>query len=234
MWPRFAGVFLSSSLHPRGSHLRGGMATLAAARKLFEAHLPWSRRVADSALRRLGAATDPDEVRQVAQVETWERALVFDPSKWRRKPAGDPFEIFAYPAVYGACLAVGYRGGIGGRWRHDGQPIQILRLAQLSDDMPAGAIPQDGLATSPNQARIDQLLDAAHRSGVIAAVLEELPKTERWIVAEHYLGGVSLSAIAESLHRSRATVSSLHARSLHLLRLALDRRGIRSAGALCS
>ncbi len=135
------------------------------------------------------------------------RALAFDPARWQVPPAGDPFELFAYPTVYGACLMVGYRGSAG-----------RATFRQTS-------IPAD-LATSPNQRAVEQSIDATRRSTVIAEILAELPKTERHIIAEHYLGGMRLSVIAESLHTSPANISRIHSRALSLLRVAVARRGL--------
>lgn len=183
------------------------MAPLAVARRLFDDHRDWALAVAGSAIRRIGGCVEADEVRQAAQVATWDRALAFDPARWKVQPAGDPFELFAYPTVYGACLMVGYRGPAG-------------RATFRQSPLPAD------LATSPNQGVVDRSIDSTRRGRVIAEILAELPKTERHVIAEHYLGGVTLSAVAASLHTSPANISRIHSRALSLLRVAVARRGL--------
>jgi RNA polymerase sigma factor (sigma-70 family) len=193
------------------------MATLAAARLLFERQRPWALSVAGAALRRIGPKADGEELRQVAQVATWERALAFEPGRWTIRPIGDPFQLYAYPSVYGACLMAAYRGAAGRATTRDGDAVGFLPI-EAADDAP----------TCGGQCLVDSAIDGHHRTQTILAILDELPKRERHLVAEHYLGGVSLSAIAESLHTSPASVSRIHASALGMLRNAVARRGMRA------
>lgn len=192
------------------------MATLAVARVLFERHQQWAISIAGAALRRIGPQADAEELRQVAQVSTWERALAFDPSRWTIKPAGEPFQIFAYPTVYGACLMSGYRGAAGRARTRDGV---FVGFAPIDDN---------SHAVAGGQLAVDDSIDAHHRKQLILAILDELPKRERFLVAEHYLSGVSLSAIAASWHTSPASVSRIHASALGMLRNAMARRGMKA------
>jgi RNA polymerase sigma factor (sigma-70 family) len=193
------------------------VATLTAARQLFARHQQWALSVAGAALRRLGTAADGEEIRQVAQVTTRERALAFDPRRFTVKPAGNPFQIYAYPSVYGACLMSGYRGASGRAKTRNGEFIGFAPIEAAEDARTCGG-----------QCAIDTAIDGHHRKQIVLAILDELPKRERYLVAEHYLGGVSLSAIAESLHTSPASVSRIHASALGMLRTAVARRGLKA------
>jgi RNA polymerase sigma factor (sigma-70 family) len=214
------------------------MASLSAARAIFARHEQWALSIAGAALRRIGPLADAEELQQVAQVTTWERALVFDPKRWTVKPNGEPFQIFAYPTVYGACLMSGYRGQAGRARTSEGGFIQFTSIGRpgpkgrgslgrrLSWNVP---LAEDYEPTSrSNQIDVEEDIDGHHRRRLILAILEELPKRERYLVSEHYLGGVSLSAIAVSLHTSPASVSRIHASALGMLRNAAARRGVKA------
>lgn len=191
------------------------MASLAAARKLFDKHLPWSRIVALAAVRRIGSHADGDELRQVAAVKTWDCALAFDPRRWTQKPNGDPFQIFAYPAVWGECIKAGTRGLAGNSKTAQGDHVQMLSI-----DV------QEQFAHQPNQLAVDEAQHSQARHTLIASVLGDLPKRERHVIAEHYLGGMPFCEIAVSLHTSPASISRIHTDGLRLLREALGRRGV--------
>lgn len=216
------------------------MASHAVAQKLFARHQQWALSVAGAALRRIGPQADGEEIRQVAQVATWERALAFNPRLWTVKPAGNPFQIYAYPSVYGACLMVGLRGSTGRAKTANGKWVGLVSTD--STEAPKGLIeggegkyysriglsPSETPVSGPNQCSVDTAIDASTRRELIVAILHELPKRERYLIAEHYLGGVSLSAIAESLFTSPSSVSRIHANALNLLRVAVARRGMKA------
>lgn len=193
------------------------MACLSVARDLFERNRQWALSVAGAALRRIGPHADGEEIRQVAQVATWERALEFDPRRWIVAPSGDPFQLYAYPSVHGACLMAGYRGAAGRSRNRSGEFVGFAPI-EAADDSPAVG----------EQVAVDEAIDGHQRARMIAAILDELPKRERFLVAEHYLGGVQLSAIAVSWHTSPASVSRIHASALAMLRTAAARRGIKA------
>lgn len=193
------------------------MASLVVARDLFERNQQWALSVAGAALRRLGSRADGEEIRQVAQVTTWERALAFDPRRWAVPPKGDPFQLFAYPSVHGACLMAGYRGVSGRARTRDGEFVGFCPI-EAADENPI----------SGGQTAVDDAIDGHQRTQLIASILHELPKRERHLVAEHYLGGVQLAVIAESWHTSPASVSRIHASALGMLRAAAARRGMRA------
>lgn len=190
---------------------------LAAAQRLFERHRDWALSVAGAALRRIGPQADGEEIRQVAQVETWRKALAFDPKRFTVAPAGDPFQLYAYPAVYGACLMIGYRGAAGRARTRDGGFVEFSPIEAA-----------DRSAICGDQASVDSAIDRHQRHALIVEILHELPKRERHLIAEHYLAGVPLTAIAESLHTSPASVSRIHASALGMLRNAVARRGLRA------
>jgi len=194
------------------------MPSIAEAAKIFEANREWALSVAGSVLRRLGSRADGQEIRQVAQITTWERAKSFDPRRWRVKPIGDPFQIYAYPSVHGACLRAGFSGVAGRARTQDGGFVTFAPIESA----------EETAAEHRGQTSIDLSIDAANRRRVIASLLADLPKRERHLIAEHYLGGASLSAVATSLHRSPATASTIHAQALNLLRQAAVRRGIKA------
>lgn len=193
------------------------MTNLDAANKLFERHRDWSLAVAGCAIRRIGPQADREEIQQVAQAATWERALAFDPARWTRKPRGDPFQLYAYPSVYGACLMTGYRGAAGRAKAPGGGYVAFIPLETAVETAAPG-----------EQAAVEVSIDGACLRRLIALLIDELPKRERWLVAEHYLGGASLAAIAESLHTSPSSVSRIHAEALRLLRLAAERHGMKA------
>ncbi len=193
------------------------MAPLAVALDLFERKRDWALSVAGAALRRLGSRADGEEVRQVAQVTTWERALAFDPRRWAVAPKGDPFEIFAYPSVHGACLMAGYRGVSGRARTRVGEFVGFAPI-EAAEEAPVGG----------GQLAVDDAIDGDQRRRLIASMLHELPKRERYLVAEHYLGGVQLAVIAESWHTSPASVSRIHASALGMLRTAAARHGVKA------
>ena len=192
------------------------MACLSAARDLFARNRQWALSVAGAALRRIGPQADGEEIRQVAQVTTWERAIAFDPGRWTIAPSGDPFQLYAYPAVHGACLMAGYRGAAGRGRTRCGEFVGFSPI-EAADDAPSAG----------GQADVDEAIDHHRRARLIAILLDELPKRERYLIAEHYLGGVQLSVIAESWHTSPASVSRIHASALAMLRTAAARRGMR-------
>jgi RNA polymerase sigma factor (sigma-70 family) len=195
------------------------MATLAAARRLFERNRNWALAIAGSALRRLGARADGDEIRQVAQVKTWDCALAFDPRRWTVAPAGDPFQLYAYPTVYGSCLMAGYRGQAGRAKSATGEYIAFAPVEAA-----------EGIASGGDA--LDERLGRAAQRKAIADLLVDLPPRERHLIAEHYLAGASLTSIAVSMHRSPATAAAVHARALRLLREAATRRGMTLAAWL--
>jgi RNA polymerase sigma factor (sigma-70 family) len=196
------------------------MATLQVARRLFSANLEWSRSIALLALRRIGSRqADGEELRQVAAVRTWECALAFEPRRWPKPPQGDPFQLYAYQPVLGACLDAGLRAN-GRKQTQDGAWPQFAGIEA------AAALPAVTALTG------DDRLQSQSRRRVCLAVIADLVGEEREVITEHYLGGVSLTAIAERLGVSPASVSRIHARGLAQLREAMQRRGIQAVALL--
>jgi DNA-directed RNA polymerase specialized sigma24 family protein len=154
-------------------------------------------------------------------VTTWERALAFDPSRWTVRPQGNPFQLYAYPSVYGACLMSGYRGASGRAKTQGGAWIQISAISGTAEP-----------PTKGGQDVVDTAIDDGKRTLLIVELLHELPKRERYVIAEHYLGGVPLASIAESLHTSRSSITRIHLAGLDLLRLAVARRGVKTGAWL--
>lgn len=194
------------------------MMALATAQRLYEENREWAAKVANSVLRRVSSpAIERDELHQIAQVKTWDCAITYDPRRWTIAPAGDPFQLFAYPTVSGACMMAAYRPTGRGKAR-GGASVQ---MEPITDH-----------ATPANQGDVDEALQSGARRELLLDIIHELPKIERHLITEHYLGGVRLVAVAESLHTSQANVSRIHARALGLLRESLSRRGMSSDGWL--
>jgi len=207
------------------------MSSLAVAHNLYERHQEWALSIAGSALRRIGPRADAEELRQVAQAMTFERALAYDPRRFTTIPVGNnrpeyhgprcrsrQFELYAYPSVYGACLMSGYRGASGRAKASDGSYIAFSPLDTARE-----------VAGNPGeQAAIEASIDRAAQIGLIVSILHDLPKAARYVIEEHYLTGMSLKSIAESLHTSQSSVSRIHAEALSLLRSAVSSRGLKA------
>jgi RNA polymerase sigma factor (sigma-70 family) len=189
------------------------MASVAVATKLFEIYSPWSNGVARTAVRRIGAKAEIGELQSIAAAKTWERLLAFQPHRWQRMPQGDPFEVFAWPTVYGACLQAGFRG-LSGRAQSSAGEYFVLESID------------EATSLAGQSADIDGAIDRHRKRELLADAIGLLPDQERRVLTEHYFGEISLSEIAAALYTSPSSVSRIHANGLRLMREMLRTRGL--------
>lgn len=218
----------------------GGPARL----KIFEAYLPFSRRIAASVRRRRpGTDVDMDDLRQYAAEGLLQAIDRFDPDK------GAPFEAFASRRVSGCVI-----DGIGAlnearrqsslRNRMRAERARSLRgrdpgelsagdalqaLSDLAVELALGFMLDDAAAAAEieREARSPGAYESLAWTETVqrlAAALDTLPEPETTIIRLHYLEGLEFARIADTLSLSRGRVSQIHASALQRLRKRLPRQ----------
>lgn len=211
--------------------------------KLFEAYLPFSRRVAAQVRReRPGADLDIDDLRQSAAEALLQAIDRFDPAR------GAAFEAFAARRIAGAVIdgvgqASELRRQISVRNRMRAERARSLApadpdrlstdealkaLTELAVGLAMGFMLEDAAlaSRSDQEARTPNAYESlawGETVRTLAAALEGLPEQERTIVRLHYLEGLEFSRIADTLDLSRGRISQIHAAALQRLRKRLPR-----------
>jgi RNA polymerase sigma factor for flagellar operon FliA len=211
--------------------------------RIFEAYLPFSRRVAARVRReRAGADLDMDDLRQYAAEGLLQAIDRFDPDR------GKAFEAFAARRIAGSVIdgigahsesrrQAAFRNRVRVERARSLRPADpdrlsaaeaLQALADLAADLAIGfmldeaaILPDIGSeAASPNAYESVAWADTVRR---MAAALETLPDQERTVIRLHYLQGLEFARIADTLSLSRGRVSQIHASALQRLRTRLPK-----------
>ena len=217
----------------------GGPARL----RLFEAYLPFSRRIAAQVRRdRPGADLDIEDLRQTAAEALLQVLDRFDPSR------GAAFEAFAARRIAGAVIdgiaqTTELRRQISTRNRIRAERARSLApahperlsagdalqaLSDLAVDLALGFMLEDAaLSGGPEQeSRAPNAYESLAWTDTVKRVtqaLERLPEQERTVIRLHYLQGLEFSRVADTLGLSRGRISQIHAAALQRLRTRLPR-----------
>jgi len=188
---------------------------------LTERYLPLARSIAASVFKsRLDDSVAFDDFLQYARMGLMQAVERFDPKR------GIVFEAFAARRVRGAILnsyAERRRERLRSIKEHSGgDRLQYLVrvtvtaaiAAMLDEEFEEPA--DEAVASNPYaSAELSQLGQA------LWGYMASLPERQRFIVQQHYVGGLEFQDIAQQLQLSKGRVSQLHAQALEQLRAAL-------------
>lgn len=210
--------------------------------RIFEAYLPFSRRIAARIRKeRPGADLDMDDLRQYAAEGLLQAMDRFEPER------GIAFEAFAARRIAGCII-----DGIGASSESRRQSavrnrIRAERTRSLSPDNVDRLSTADALQVLADLAvslAVGFMLDEAAVLGEtpvapgpsaydsvawtdtvkrMVSAIETLPEQERTVVRLHYLEGLEFARIADTLSLSRGRISQVHAAALDRLRRRLPR-----------
>lgn len=210
--------------------------------RIFEAYLPFSRRIAARIRKeRPGADLDMDDLRQYAAEGLLQAMDRFEPER------GIAFEAFAGRRISGCII-----DGIGASSESRRQSavrnrIRAERTRSLSPDNVDRLSTADALQVLADLAvslAVGFMLDEAAVLGEapvapgpsaydsvawtdtvkrMVSAIETLPEQERTVVRLHYLEGLEFARIADTLSLSRGRISQVHAAALDRLRRRLPR-----------
>lgn len=210
--------------------------------RLFELHLPFSRRVASHLRRqRAGADLDMGDLYQYAAEGLLQAIDRFDADR------GSTFEGFARRRIAGCVI-----DGIGesselrrqlsfrnrarterlrslspGQARSGSSSDALQALGDLALELALGFMLDDAAASSGEAIdRSPSGYESAAWSDTVARVVAAvtgLPDPEGLIVRHHYLEGLEFARIADTLSLSRGRVSQIHSAALARLRKTLPR-----------
>lgn len=210
--------------------------------RIFEAYLPFSRRIAARIRKeRPGADLDMDDLRQYAAEGLLQAMDRFEPER------GIAFEAFAARRIAGCII-----DGIGASSESRRQSavrnrIRAERTRSLSPDNVDRLSTADSLQALADLAvslAVGFMLDEAAVLGEtpvapgpsaydsaawndtvkrMVSAIETLPEQERTVVRLHYLEGLEFARIADTLSLSRGRISQVHAAALDRLRRRLPR-----------
>lgn len=216
--------------------------------RLIETYRTYAHALAAEVLRQF-PTVNKDDVRGTAELGLVEAANSFDPSR------GVLFKTFAYyrirGAIYDGLRKMGWFAKDAARLRFESGANDYLK--DRAESNPANGTPQDtyqelkettsavlntyflslGSVTeelpevgvpSPEARYLNE-----ERNEKLRVALSHLPPRNRQVLEEYYFRDQTLEAIGERLGLSKSWTSRLHAKSLELLRGALERAGLSSA-----
>lgn len=211
--------------------------------RIFEAYLPFSRRIAARIRKeRRGADLDLDDLRQHAAEGLLQAIDRFDVSR------GSPFEAFASRRIAG-CVIDGISASSEVRRQYAfrnrvraertrsflpddadrlSTPDALQALADLAVSLAIGfmldeaAISSSGERQAEGPSAYESVAWSETVQKMISA-LQSLPDQERTVVRLHYLEGLEFARIADTLSLSRGRVSQIHSAALERLRKRLPR-----------
>lgn len=210
---------------------------------LFDAYLPFARRIAASIRReRGGADLDLNDLRQYAVEGLLQAIDRYDVDR------GVPFEAFALRRIRGSVLdgiaesseqrrQSSFRRRIRSERARSLAPADPDRLsssqamqalADLAVDLALGFMLDDAAvgqgeeprSREPNAYESVAWADTVRR---VAEAVDALPEQEQRVVRLHYLEGLEFARIADIVGLSRGRVSQIHAAALQRLRKRLPR-----------
>ena len=210
--------------------------------RIFEAYLPFSRRIAARIRKeRPGADLDMDDLRQHAAEGLLQAMDRFEPER------GIAFEAFAARRISG-CIIDGIgassesrrqsavRNRIRAERTRSLSPDNVDRLstadalqalADLAVSLAVGFMLDEAAVlgdapVAPGPSAYDSVAwtDTVRR---MVSAIETLPDQERTVVRLHYLEGLEFARIADTLSLSRGRISQIHAAALDRLRKRLPR-----------
>ena len=202
---------------------------------LVEHYLPYARSIAASVYRRrFDDSVAFDDYLQYARLGLMQAVERFDPAR------RIVFEAYAARRVRGAILnGLGQESEVaaqryfqrararerrrsiqesepeaGGLERMIRVTVTLAISAMLDEDF--DDIPDEGVHANPYAAA-----ELAQLAAQLRALVDTLPERERWLVTQHYIGGIEFQELAEQLQVTKGRVSQLHGQALHRLRGAL-------------
>jgi len=201
---------------------------------LTERYLPLARSIAASVFKaRLDDSVAFDDFLQYARMGLMQAVERFDPTR------GIVFEAFAARRVRGAILnGLGRESEVAAQ-RHSYAERRRERLRSIKEH--SGGDRLQYLVRITVTAAIAAMLDEEFEEPADEAVasnpyasaelsqlgqalwgyMASLPERQRFIVQQHYVGGLEFQDIAQQLQLSKGRVSQLHAQALEQLRSAL-------------
>lgn len=211
--------------------------------RIFEAYLPFSRRIAARIRKeKPGADLDLDDLRQHAAEGLLQAIDRFDAER------GIPFEAFASRRIAG-CVIDGISASseirrqyaLRNRVRAErtrsllpedadrlAAPDALQALADLAVSLAIGFMLDEASISSngERQAEGPSAYESVAWSETVqkmTAALSSLPDQEKTVVRLHYLEGLEFARIADTLSLSRGRVSQIHSAALERLRKRLPR-----------
>jgi len=165
--------------------------------QLFEENLGWAAMLARNVHRKIPPSFDLCDLEQVARIELWRRAQIYDPVK------NDNFRGYAYLPVRGACL------------------MSVRRRAFLhatGEQLDENLV--DGQAL-PDQ-MIQQREEDGYRRQMLALfqLIKSLPIDQAYLVRRVYLNGITPEVVAATWGVPKARVSSRLSAAVRALKQA--------------
>ena len=219
--------------------------------RLIETYRSYSHAISAEVLRKY-PSVDRDDIIGAAELGLVEAANNFDPSR------GVLFKTFAYyrirGAIYDSLRKMGWFAKDPGRMRFESGANEYLKnyadgpppadtpdaTVQELKDLAASVVncyflsltsmteelPETG-AKSAEERYID-----AEMCNKLRTALTKLPKKNREVLEAYYFRDETLEKIGERLGLSKSWLSRLHAKSLEMLRAALEQAGVMGASSV--
>jgi RNA polymerase sigma factor for flagellar operon FliA len=209
--------------------------------RVFEAYLPFSRRVAAWVRReRSGSDLDMDDLRQHAAEGLLQAIDRFDPAR------GVAFEAFAAHRIAGCVIdgigassesrrQTAFRGRVRAERARSLRPEDasilsaseaLKALGDLAVELALGFMLDEAAASPDIESGSRNAYESLAWSDTLRVTLSaigSLPEQEQTVVRLHYLEGLEFARIADTLSLSRGRVSQIHAAALQRMRKRLPR-----------
>ncbi len=149
--------------------------------ELVERNLEWAAAIGREVQRKLPPSFDAGDLEQVARIEMWNRATLYDAHNSR----GTPFRAFAYQYVRGACLMSVRRRN----WREStADPIPPRELC-------AKPLPDQLVAAKQQHKNVDGPRQYRQRTWLLGAVAKLNP-LDAYLILTVYIRENEVAAVA--------------------------------------
>ncbi len=160
-----------------------------AVEELVNRNRNWAAAIGREVARKLPPSFDPGDLEQVAMIEMWQRAKLYDPSKmFAANGRGIGFQVYAYQYVRGAVLMSVRRRAFKD---NTGDPISPGEVY----DAPSA---HDIVAAKQHRRNVEGPKQYRQRSWVLAA-LEDLQPIDAYLVRAIYFHEREVTQVAEKL-----------------------------------
>ncbi len=219
--------------------------------RLIETFRSYSHAISAEVLRKY-PSVDRDDIIGAAELGLVEAANNFDPNR------GVLFKTFAYyrirGAIYDSLRKMGWFTKDPARMRFESGANEYLK--NYADDAPPAGSPDatvqelkdlttsvvncyflsltsmtEELPETGTKSAEERYIDAEMRN-TLRGALTKLPKKNREVLEAYYFRGETLEKIGERLGLSKSWLSRLHAKSLEMLRAALEQAGVVGASSI--
>ncbi len=213
--------------------------------RLVETHRSYAHAIAADVVRKLPPSIDKRELESAAELGLVEAASAFDSTR------GVQFKTFAYYRIRGAVYdSLRKLGWFTKAPRRESQFAEAANeyLKDYSSATPppgtpadsyhemenvAGAVltsyilSLDGMPQEPvdsKQLTPEERAERRQRSEHLRSAIRQLPEKNRRVIEGYYFQGLSLEQVGGQLGLSKSWVSRVHAKSLEMVREALETR----------